>query len=305
MNDHEFDLRLKQRASIEADPVPAGLGDRLRTAVEELPEEQRGAKRARFSALRPALVAAVLIAALLVPVLAAGAGTGFNFLTFFNGDRTTTLGDPEAGETRERSLVYGIRGDQITYFPVENLSDELREAAKENGDETAIVNQSTWQQAEAFLGMELANSSVLKSGVQTGFGWAQSDSEMPKPCKYLFHLYGEDPSSIYIYTYYYGLASGVRITMTIEIMTDSFDESIRDEIWFMTLGDLNDTWTKEEYLTPTGLETVIIGDMGDVADQCRYNGVFVLNGMIYTLQAAGPDAEQVVTVLKEVLDGFQ
>lgn len=70
MNDYDFDLKLKTRAKTEIDPVPAGFRDRLQAAVEELPEGQGGAKHTRLWVLRPALIAAALVVALLVPVFA-------------------------------------------------------------------------------------------------------------------------------------------------------------------------------------------------------------------------------------------
>lgn len=307
MNDHEFDMSLKQRANTEADPVPAGLEARLQAAVDQLPE-RTVTKRSSRNILRPVLVAAV-IAALTGTVLAAG--SEFNFLTFFNGSETrTVIFEDEFEETieKEQSLIYGISGEQLTYFPVESLSDELREAAKENGDKTAIVNQLTWKQAETFLGMELANSSVLKRCRQVGFGWQPVGSDSIEICRHQFWLFGEEPRSIEIITFYLlktelevSIQKPVSITLNIRIETDANEVPV----WHTTWGNLKEGWTKEEYLTAEGLETVIIGDMGNGENGHRYHGVFVLNGMIYTLDATGSDAEQVVTVLKEVLDGFQ
>lgn len=69
MNDFDFDLALKARASREASPVPAGYEGRLLAGLDKLPQAERMRSRTRI--LRPALAAAVLAAVLLVPVCAA------------------------------------------------------------------------------------------------------------------------------------------------------------------------------------------------------------------------------------------
>lgn len=321
MNDHDFDLELKHRAKAETEPVPVGFEGRLLAVVDELPE-RAAAKRPGRNILRPALAAAAMIAVLTGTMLAAGAAAGFDFVTFFGGtktDRVSFVNEDGAKVTEECTVIYEAANSDFIYFPVEELPEAVREAA--DAGNGVFLDLPTWESVEEFIGLDIANSRTLEEQAERKDLEVKTDNGPYKTYQHMVFLSGEAPKSIQVGAQYrlavreaadagdwafLGLPipeDEIKITFNVYIRTDAVPQEFRDGTWLGRVDFYGETWEREDYLTAGGLEAVLIHNLttSDV------EAVFTLNGMGYQIGAYGYgyDREQVVTVLKEVLDGFQ
>lgn len=293
MNDHEFDLSLKQRASTEADPVPAGFEDRLQAAVDQLPE-RTVAKRSSRNILRPVLVAAVLAVGLLGTVLAAT--SRFDFVELYNKGEKTIVSENEEEEDLE--LLYLITPNGMVHFPVEDLPQSVRDAAARSTRPSTYLYPDSWSAARDLLGLELLSNTVLEeSGELIRFGMGKS--MMTDGC--LVELSGSGPNIICVIAAYQ--LGEEDVTLRATAVTDA---SGSDGVpsYGMIAGDDHDSAATEEYVTASGVEAIIMtnnwsGELKTVM------GYFTQNGIHYNLRVCSPEKEHCVQTMKEVLDGFQ
>lgn len=270
--------------------------DRLRTEVMDMAEQ----KSRKHIPLRPLLIAAAVIAALMGTVLAIGGG--FDFVRSPSGDEETWLyEDPKTGKTYEVRLVCEAMSDRLTCFPMEDLSPEVQ-AANRDGKEESKERFHTWEEAAEFLGVELATSRTLEE--QGKLRW--SDSVLA--CQCTVSLRGTPVTWIEVESEYEMGRSFVRAAAT--VWTDTIPREERSEYWFVqeTVVGPEDIF-REDYLTPGGLETVIIelrlSGLSDEREELYcYRGVFILDGIGYEIAFTTDEADG-LEMLKEILDGFQ
>lgn len=296
MSDHEFDMSLKQRAKAERDPVPAGLEARLRTAMEGLTEEQAGVKRTRSRVLRPVLIAAVVIVALMGTVLAAA--SRFDLVEIFSSEERALAS--ENGE--ENDVLYWVTPNGMTCFPVEDLPQAVRDAAARSGRPWAYLQFDDWNAASDFVGLGLLSNTVLE---EFGKPLRTSTTLSRMSCEgCAVELVGSEPSTIYL-TAAYLLDEDTLTIVTLEATayTDALG-SDREPAKYGLGGDGVDSAEAEEYVTANGVETIIMtndwsGELHTVM------GYFTQNGIHYCLRVNDIDSDRCVQTMKEVLDGFQ
>lgn len=288
---------------------------RLRTEVMDMTEEKRPRR------MHTALAAALVAAALTGTVLAAGVATGFDIVRFINGEETMTCPD-ENGEERELGVIYEVRSDGMSFFLESDMPEAYHAAKQEGADDPDIryisdyivdLNKTSWAEAEEFLGMELANSRVIEErGALGRFGMRYDDSSDTVKYNIRVSLFRSGRNYVdAFFRVYRPEEKGERrwgmVDMRICILTDAIAPDLRDDVTWAGL--LNDgeryggrEYTREDYVTANGLETVII-KMESVEEDFFTNcGIFVLNGMGYQLSVTGADND---AFLKELLDGFQ
>lgn len=288
---------------------------RLRMEVMDMTQEKRPCR------LHTALAAMLVAAALTGTVLAAGAATGFDIVRFINGEETMTCPD-ENGEEREFGVIYEVGSDGMIFFPEADMPEEYHAAKQEGADDPDIryisdyivdLNKTSWAEAEEFLGLELANSRVIEErGALGRFGTRYDDSSDTVKYNVKLSLFRSGRNYVNAFFKVYrpeekGERQWGMVDMRICILTDAIAPDLRDDITWTGL--LNDDeryggreYTREDYVTANGLETVIIKMESVEEDFFTNYGIFVLNGMGYRLSVAGADNE---AFLKELLDGFQ
>lgn len=289
---------------------------RLRTEVMDMTEEKRPRR------LHAALATALVAVALTGTVLAAGAATGFDIVHFFNREKSMTLPD-ENGEDREVQVVYEVGSEGMIYFPEADMPEAYHAAKQEGADDPDItfvgngsvyLNKTTWAEAEDFLGLELANSRVIEEqGYLDRFAVKYADSSDTYQYNVCLNLGMRGVNRVRadfgVYYELEGRELGERdlvwVRMEICILTDAVAPDMRDNDWTGVVHDSQSgewEYTREEYVTASGMETVIIKMWDTEKGIGFYDGVFVLNGMGYQLSVGGWHGE---ALLKEVLDGFQ
>lgn len=290
---------------------------RLRTEVMNMAEQ----KNRKHMPLRPLLIAAVVIAALMGTVLAAT--SGFDFVKIYSSGEKTHMG----WDGEEWYELYEVTPNGVACVPVEDLPQEVLDAVVRGGSRPlTYLRLEDWNAAEEFLKVGLVGSTVLEeSGEQVRFAVGGGINVVG--CEVDIYsgldIYcglklccGEEPPDFD--PYMIGVHEMYRlgeeaVSLDVVFPTDAIyaydavveDFSIED---FLSHGfgsnDSSDTASAEEYLTANGLETVIITHTGS-SDVRTVERTFTWNGLHYKLWVYGTDSEHGVQTMKEVLDGFQ
>lgn len=269
--------------------------ERLKASVENAAGQPK--EKGRRFAVRSALAAAAVAVALVGTVFAAEVVGGFDFVQFFSGGEKAALVDGE-----ELDILYEVDDGGMVYFPVEDLTQELRDAAGASGGGLTMLDKGTWSGAAEFVGLEIPLSSVLEKraehvGVTIAIG---GGPERNYGCG--VQLNGTEPKGVMIEDAY--RIGGVQINVTASIKTDAIESEQRGgPIYCYVVEGERTARSREDYLTPEGLTAVI------VCGQTLYNSssvqaIFTLNGINYRLLISSYDMEHAVDIMKTVLDGF-
>lgn len=289
------------------------LFDEVHASAKLRMEVMNMTEKRHIHGMRTALAAALAAAALTGSVLAVGVASGFDIVSFFNGEKTITATN-EGGEQQEYDVIYEISTEGMTFFPEADMSEEYRTVVREGTSDLAIphtgtgvyLSKPTWKAAEEFLGLELANSRVLEEqGKLDRFGMRFDGVSDTEEIDVFIDVGGNGYNSVQAdFTVSKpnkdGRISSDWIDLYICILTDAVAPDMRDNSWFGLLQSEERFCIREDYVTAGGLEaTIIKRDGAEAEDFTKFDGIFVLNGMGYRLTT---DNE---AFLKEVLDGFQ
>lgn len=281
--------------------------DGLRESVLNITGQER-TKKTRSTPVRVLTVAAC-ICALLVVVAVAAEIAGFDFVQIFKG-------------TEEGGWDYTVDvSDLIELIPVKELPPEIQTLEEEYQDKdihNVLMSFDSWEEAEAFLGWEIADNPVL------------ADSRYA-PNKSTYEGHNEEGNCIVSVIIKYGKVSAIRVDARYDLSfprtgtggrtaADIFVDAtlyVGDEplIYGAGMGYIADGSVaegQENYLTENGLAVVIVNmiDNPDTSliEHGEYHANFVLRGASFWVRAMyfGPeDQETVLAGLKEVLDNFQ
>ena len=294
--------RVFDRVKLSRSREEAMLADLLREKKEVSSMKQTTRRR---------IPAAALVAAALVAVLA---GTALAESYFGRLDVMPVGGDFESG--------YRVTG-AYQNVPPEYLSEELleRAARARKGSEELIFG--SWSEAEEFIGLEIADNSVLEEMERSAWKLVPKEGEPHEG-----DLTAEDlrrctvqmsyslglPDLIWMRIQYWGggfeeCPGGLFVSAFMRVK-----EAEGGDMPF-TLGNTMDSQTKlEEYVTPSGMKTMIFAGGHDVecADgdsywQSSYSAYFTMNGAMFWLRAGFDEnsADTVLDGLKRVLDAFE
>lgn len=276
-------------------------------------EEAEAAPAGRRPWARPALIAACLCLALVGTAVAAWiqkleVSDVFWFEYEQDGDK-------------KRNQGFRVEGG-VDYIPLEDLSEEALKLLAEGRSQKDCAD---WSAAEDFLGIELADNPVLDRALvekeqrcTVHLRDRRENNDVPYfvevwakyllPAKPGAEKYGsilttgKKPkiwSSAQIFRWFVSVEVGAVIGT--EEAVQGEDPIARDEIWWV-----KNAARREEYTTPSGLETVLMEVYGEGGDISHYLAFFTLNGARFRV-IASHDGDQSVTLetLKQVLDGFE
>ena len=220
---------------------------------------------------------------------------------------------------------FEVAKDGSVYIPLENFSQEALDYANSFLSLPQYKNFDSWAEAEEFLGIHLADNPVLDKAalvtqpsdpgtlnpdnLPTG-AWYRGNPEERK-CSVRFEGRTDSPDRIELYSLYLLEAAEGR-HMYVGVDADIYTTpSPRDE-WNIQHQYVDKDVTVENYVTPGGLQTVIIAVYYPEYDHMLCYAEFSLNGAYYSVSAAcfeeDGDIEQMLPiltpVLKEVLDAY-
>lgn len=297
MND--FDIKLRELAQAEKAPAPEGFEERLAEQLAGLPEKKRRPRTVKW-----AMIAACLCMALVGTAAAAGAFPKLIVTDAFQAVR------PDGKEISG----YTVQGG-VVEIPLEKLSDEARTFAAEQMRLPATKDCESWSAAEEFIGIEVANNSVLDQLEPAESSVSYDGKEIPFRCGVTISGRCDEPSCIELKVAYRldfarepgisqgGFANDIGIGVSAMLYMDSsysLETDAEQQYRFQGIKGV----TTETYVTPGGLETVIATMPRE--KETFYFAHFVLNGARFEIFAGhGPDPEQTLEVLKQVLDAFE
>ena len=263
------------------DAILAGL---MKEHNEEVPNMKQTARRR--------VPAAALAAAVLAVVLAGTAVAAYL--------SRLTVTPYEAG--------YKVR-TEAKNIPQESLPEDLRERAAALGGKSTHLPFDSWDEAEAYLGREIADNPRLDQ-METRLcgGVASGDAEtVEAPCVILLSAHNGLPDIIEMDACY----AENRCYLSVNAMLIAKNPLLGGDkaVGFVnTMADLTGT---ETYVTPSGLETTIVTSREDVLGTVytKYEAQFILNDATFRVGTSVDEqqqsGEEVLELLKEVLDAYQ
>ena len=244
---------------------------------------------------RPAVIAACLCLVLAGTAVAAG----------ISGTRLTGIFQTEEGP-------YYTYGGGVSFYPMDSFSTELLDfAAKNAAREIAYRHFYTWEEAEAFAGINIMDNPVLDQASQ---GPAEDGLSN------VLGVTSNDGGLIDLWCYSFYEIDGVDLILDGDLYTERMLDGQPED--FQPSSDArfcvpDIALTQEDrYVAPSGLEADVM--QTDVSDSVHasdglgnilYTAFFSLNGVQFRLiaQSSSTDNEDpahTLAVLQEVLDGF-
>ena len=194
-------------------------------------------------------------------------------------------------------------------IPQESLPADLRERAAALGGKSTHLPFGSWDEAEAYLGREIADNARLDQMTKGECGGiASGDTEaVSAPCVILLSAHKGLPDIIEVHASFRENLCHFSVEAVLIAKNPLLDGD--KAIGFTnTLADLTGT---ETYVTPGGLETTIVTSQEDVFGMVytNYEAQFILNDATFRVgtsvnerQASG---EEALALLKEVLDAYE
>lgn len=288
----------------------------MKSRIAAAQAEGQGAKRRPVRPLRAGLIAACLCLALV--------GTGFavNAISGFAEVRTVYV-ERENSENMDVKTVSGYTIDTSgrVYFPRSALSDEAQ-----NRD-SPRVGFDSWEDAEEYIGLDIADNPVLERAVHGGSSFNGIDYYS---CFANFLGFGKELTIVEFYAIHYFAPGGVELHTLPDGIPGIYADPDEPLIAVVAeanvyMEDYDKAWERpttryfanggevlqENYVTPSGLETVIFTIpcvSGSRAGRTDYEAYFTLNGAEFNLMvydaSETSDPEFAMATLKEILDAY-
>lgn len=281
------------------------------------------AARPRRRWLRPALIAACLC------LLLVGTAVAVEVLNALNVTEIFSVARPDG----EVVSGYTVQGG-IVQLPLDKLSDEALDFAAGQMRLPVTKDCESWSAAEKFLGIEVANNSLLDQLEPVASSGYYYGKEHPYRCGVTFSGACAAPSFIHMDVTYAigadwkaavpengGYNDATTVSVSAEIHTDeALDISVDRERSYYFMGA--EVTVLEDYLTPSGLAVTIVEELTDddstaAAASGRiftelqntktyYWADFALNGVIFQVFSVNTsDPDLALETLKQVLDAYE
>ncbi|MBP3520846.1 MAG: hypothetical protein J6J87_05845 [Oscillospiraceae bacterium] len=285
------------RDMMDAVKAPEGL----RMEVRNMSEQER-TKKTRPLPVRVALAAACICALLATAAIAAET-LGFDFVKIFNKE-----------EAEETDLDYMVDGSGVKHIPLSALSQEaqaLKEQYEDRDDGyvcTVELAFDSWEEAEEYLGYEIMDNPVLARGTYGSVSLLSKEGDERSANCWIKVIFGDDGEITYIQVFsrmnLSASPNGYMVEATLYMR--AIEDRPKDPTVAYKYPDDSHVEGTEDYLTPDGLETVIVNiERGDRGGE--YNAHFFLRGIQFRVGTYYPAEEQeaALTELKQVLDAFE
>lgn len=256
---------------------------RLKTEVLNMKREENATKRRRIPA---ALTAAVLALAL--------AGTAAAYLS-------RVMVAP-CGEG------YSVRSE-VGNISLESLSEEVLQRAAAAESRAELLPFDSWDEAEAYLGLNIADNAKLEQ-MEKGL-WGRSLDESGKPVvapSILDLRYSNGlPDTISLLSSYREGEFSVKVEAVLLVEAPAFGEDRA----YQFANPLTELKSRETYVTPGGIEAAIVSSRTAYrkdAVRLEYAAQFVLRQASFSVSVTfdeGGPREDALALLKEILDAYE
>ena len=257
---------------------------RLKTEVLNMKREENVTKRRRIPAA--ALVAAVLVIAL--------AGTAAAYLSRVT---VTPYGDGYSVQSEAGNV------------PLASLSEDVLQRAAAAESRAEIMPFDSWDEAEAYLGLNIADNARLDQMEKGLWGMSLGESEKPVVAPSIVDLRYNNglPDTITLIASYHEGDFSVKAEAVLMVEDPTYGE---DRVYRFAnpMAEMSGT---ETYVTPSGIEaTIVASRVVYRADTVRveYTAQFVLHQASFSVRISvdeGESSEDALILLKEILDAYK
>lgn len=257
---------------------------RLKTEVLNMKREESATKKRKAPAA--ALAAAILVITL--------AGTALAYMS-----RVTVA--PYGDGYSVQSTAGNI--------PLASLSEDVLQRAAATESRAEIMPFDSWDEAEAYLGLEVADNARLERMEKGLWGRSTSENEEPvvAPCIIDLCCRNGLPDTITLIASYLEGDFSVKAEAVLMVEDPTFGED-RTYQFANPAAEMKGTGT---YATPSGIETVIVTSRvvyrADVV-RMEYSAQFILNQASCSIRISvdeGESSEGALVLLKEILDAYE
>lgn len=259
--------------------------ERLRTEVRNIMKNTTNRNTTRR------IPAAALLAAVLVIAL------GGTALAYLSRVTVTPYGDG-----------YSIQAETGN-IPLTSLSENVLQRAANADRRADILPFQSWDEAEAYLGLEIADNATLDQMEKGLWGISLNESEKPVVAPSIMDLRYNNglPDSITLIASYIEGDFSIKEEAVLMVEDPAFDED-RTYHFANPIAELNGT---ETYVTPSGIAVTIITSRAVYREdfiRTEYHAQFVLNHASFCVRIGvdeGKSSEDALVLLKEILDAYE
>ena len=261
----------------------------------QLVQEAAHPVKRKKTRLRPVLLAACLVLLIAIPVMAV---TGSLLVEHYYG-----AASPD--NLSDQNLDAFFRASTADKVPISALSQEVLDAAAAQEDKVGHYGFETWDEAEAFLGLNILDSDQIQIGHAIPLTDAEGQQIFNAPC-HLTLLRSDDGQlySMYLDYYFKKYGEGL-VSLSVNAVTDQFPGENNSSI-----GVSNDSafvlqQISEDYLTASGDQATIIGT--EYSDNHGWNiaGWVQKNGFVIRFSLSTHEEESGMWAIRELLDSIQ
>ena len=200
---------------------------------------------------------------------------------------------------------YSVQAD-LEPIPQSSLTDDVLRLAETATDTVEILPFQSWDEAEAYLGLEIADNARLDQMKKHEYGLSLGTNEKSVVAPCLIWLESCEALPCYIML----KASYIEGNFTVN------EESVL-LVENPALGENRSHWfgkpesemiSTERYITPSGLETAIVTSLTAAGDNTKYEAQFILNQALFRIGIKvdrGESGEEAILLLKEILDAYE
>jgi len=194
-------------------------------------------------------------------------------------------------------------------IPLSSLPDDLLERAADSDRGQELMPFDSWEEAEAYLGLEIADNARLDQMEKGLCGMSLSENEKPVVSPSILDLLYSNglPDQIGLQASYKEGDLWVRVDAVLMVENPAFGE---DSAYSFANPSAELIGT-ETYVTPCGMEATIVTSQVSYAEsftRTEYEAQFILNRAFFQVKTnvkEGESGEEALTLLKEVLDAYQ
>ena len=245
--------------------------------------------------LRPVVLAACLILLIVLPVMAV---TGNLLVEHY-------FGDSIPAHLAEQELDAFFRATTVEKVPVSTLSQEALDAAAAQSERTGYYGFDTWEDAEAFLGLNILDSEQIGSETAVPMMDETGRTVLCAPCHLTLHNSADGVLYAIALNYFFQTTDGISVSLNANAVTD---QNPNDN--HASLGVSDDSseilhQSSEQYLTKSGLQSTMISSQYSGSHGWSVDGWTQKNGFVLRLSLSVDQKETGTQIIRDLLDSIQ
>lgn len=249
----------------------------------------------RKSRLRPFVLAACLILLIVLPVMAV---TGNLLVEHYFGDSIPT-------HLAEQELDAFFRATTVEKVPVSTLSQEALDAAAAQSERTGYYGFDTWEDAEAFLGLNILDSEQIGSEAAVPMMDENGRTILCAPCHLTLHNSADSVLYAIALNYFFQTRDGASISLNANAVTDQNPNDNHASLGVSDDASMVLSQSSEQYVTKSGLQTTIVVSQYSDGHGWSVDGWTQKNGFVLRFSMSSDREEDGMEIIRDLLDSIR